>query len=108
MARFGGDEFATLLNNLDVDINIATLEVEYIALKILNSIAMPISIEHDGQELIIHLQCTVSIGITLFLYESGDEKAFLENVLLRSDRAMYQAKKAGGNKVLFYQGNASE
>jgi diguanylate cyclase (GGDEF)-like protein len=108
VARFGGDEFATLLNNLDVDINIATLEVEYIALKILNSIAMPISIEHDGQELIIHLQCTVSIGITLFLYETGDEKAFLENVLLRSDRAMYQAKKAGGNQVLFYQGNASE
>jgi diguanylate cyclase (GGDEF)-like protein len=108
VARFGGDEFVTLLNNLDVDINIAASEAEHIALKILNSIAMPISIEHDGQELIIQPQCTVSIGATLFLYETGEEKAFLENVLLRSDRAMYQAKKAGGNQVLFYEANASE
>jgi diguanylate cyclase (GGDEF)-like protein len=108
VARFGGDEFATLLNNLDVDINIATSEVEYIALKILNSIAMPISIEHDGQELIIHLQCTVSIGITLFLYETGDEKAFLENVLKSADKAMYQAKKAGGNQIQFNQANVIE
>jgi len=108
VARFGGDEFATLLNNLDVDINIATSEVEYIALKILNSIAMPISIEHDGQELIIQPQCTVSIGIALFLYETGEEKAFLENVLKSADKAMYQAKKAGGNQIKFNEVNASE
>lgn len=108
VARFGGDEFATLLNNLDVDINIATSEVEYIALKILNSIAMPISIEHDGQELIIQPQCTVSIGATLFLYETGEEKAFLENVLKSADKAMYQAKKAGGNQIQFNQANVIE
>ncbi len=99
VARFGGDEFAVLLGNLDADIKVATSEVESIAIKIRDSIAMPVTIEHGGDELVIEPQCTVSIGVSLFLYSVREENTILEKVLNLSDTAMYQAKREGGNRI---------
>jgi GGDEF domain-containing protein len=34
----------------------------------------------------------------VFLYEVGDPKSVLDNIISVSDKAMYQAKQAGGNQ----------
>lgn len=47
----------------------------------------------------INLQCTVSIGITVFLFELGDRRAILQKLATMSNMAMNQAKKAGGNRI---------
>ena len=99
VARFGGDEFAVLISNLDVDKKRAITEVEMISEKIRSSIAMPVIAKRDHEELVINPQCTVSIGAALFLYTLGEPKAVLENILDLADKAMYQAKQAGGNQV---------
>lgn len=97
VARFGGDEYAALLTNLSNNLETATSEVEAIAEKIRSSIAIPVAIEHDGAQIVIAPQCTISIGVILFLYSEGETKTILENMIALSDKEMYQVKKAGGN-----------
>lgn len=99
IARFGGDEFVVLLNDLGSDRKEAAAKVESIAEKIRSSIAMPVTIEHGGQSLIIKPQCTVSAGATLFLCAIGELKTSMESMLALADKTMYQAKKAGGNRI---------
>lgn len=97
VARFGGDEYAALLTNLSTNLKTATSEVESIAEKIRSSVAIPVTVEQDGVQMAIVPQCTISIGITLFLFEEGDAKSILENMIALADKAMYQVKRAGGN-----------
>jgi len=101
VARLGGDEFAVVLGSLNTDLKVATIEVEGIAEKIRSSIAMPVSCEQDGKAVLITPQCTVSIGVNLFLYAPDEPSAILEGMLASSDKSMYQVKKAGGNQIRF-------
>jgi GGDEF domain-containing protein len=47
-------------------------------------------------------QCSVSIGVVVFIDREGSQDDFLRWV----DAAMYQAKKAGGNLIRFYDAKA--
>lgn len=102
VARFGGDEFAILLNGLSVNMDESILNAEVIAEKIRSTIAQPyfLTVEPElYQEKIITYNCTASIGVSLFLeYEVSQD-----DILKHADDAMYQAKESGRNKVLFYQ-----
>lgn len=98
LARFGGDEFVVLLNNLDSDDKLAAVELEHIAEKIRKGIDTPVTVERDSKQLIISPQCTASIGFALFAPEHDEQKS-LEKMLILTDKAMYQAKKSGGNKI---------
>ena len=102
VARFGGDEFVVLLNELSANKDEAILSAGVIAEKVRSSIAQPyfLIVEPElHQDKIITHNCTASIGVALFLEYVVSQ----DDILKYSDRAMYQAKESGRNKVLFYQ-----
>lgn len=99
VARLGGDEFVVILTDLDTDKEFANREAVMIAEKIRSSIAMPVTARVSDVDFVIKPQCTASIGATVFLLSTGEPKAALEKILIQSDKAMYQAKKAGGNRI---------
>jgi len=82
VARFGGDEFTILLNELDRPEDAAA-----VAEKVITAVAHPCPL--DNHEVFV----TTSIGIALFP-EDGDEPDVLVG---RADAAMYESKKRGKN-----------
>jgi diguanylate cyclase (GGDEF)-like protein/PAS domain S-box-containing protein len=80
VARFGGDEFAILLEEIK-DVSVAI----NIAKRIHESLALPLNL--NGHEII----CTGSIGIAL----SGSKYNEPESLLRDADIAMYRAKHQG-------------
>ncbi|WP_036300030.1 bifunctional diguanylate cyclase/phosphodiesterase [Methylotenera sp. L2L1] len=92
VARFGGDEFVVVLEDLDQNVTDAASIAEQIGNKILLAL-------HEPCQFGTHqYQSTSSIGITLF---NGDEHD-IEELLKQADISMYQAKKAGRNTLRFF------
>jgi len=86
-ARFGGDEFAVILNDIaEID------GIPKLAQKIVNCFTLPFN--YEGRELFI----TTSIGISLFP-DDGDN---CQTLLKKSDAAMYHAKSKGRNTYQIY------
>lgn len=99
VARFGGDEFVVLLNELDRDRNLSVHQSRIVAEKIRASLSYPYDLVTqggDGQTITVRHVCTVSIGMLLFHGEHADP----EQVLAKADAAMYQAKESG-NAIQF-------
>ena len=100
VARMGGDEFLVLLEDLDVS-DLAAIQAEHVASKILLSLAAPYTLnfadDAEGSSPRIH-QCTSSIGIALF----RDQSVSAQELMKRADTAMYQAKAAGRNTLRFF------
>ena len=92
VARFGGDEFVVLLEDLSIDCPQARSQAEIVAHKILNALGLPYTL---GDKI---YNSTPSIGAVVFLQ---DHETILE-LLRRADDAMYQSKAAGRNTVNFY------
>lgn len=88
VARFGGDEFAMMLENLP---NIESLEQRIE--KIQAQLCQPYFLENET------FNTTVSIGIAIGSesYKNADE------VLRDADTAMYEAKKHGRGKAILFQ-----
>ena len=84
LARMGGEEFVVLLP--DASLEEATQLAERLRQAIADSAMSPVA-GYPG--------CTVSIGVTLL--DAADTS--IEDCLLRADRAMYQAKQDGRNRV---------
>ena len=92
LARFGGDEFVVLLEDMYTNEQIAATQAETVAVKILATIGQPYFInEHE-------FHSTASVGITLF---RGKIKT-MEEMLKRADVALYQAKTEGRNTLRFF------
>ncbi|MRW91531.1 EAL domain-containing protein [Duganella sp. FT80W] len=89
VARFGGDEFVILLEDLGID---AATSAQEIATKVLQSFHEPFEI--DGAQ---HYS-TTSIGVAVF----GREPTTVDEVLKRADLAMYHAKAEGRNCVSLF------
>jgi len=87
VGRYGGDEFVIVLPKTTAK------GAEKIAKKILKMIS---SIHVDS----IQSNISVSIGI---VKQSNEEE--IEELLNKADNAMYQAKKNGGNCLIFYKEN---
>jgi diguanylate cyclase (GGDEF)-like protein len=91
IARFGGDEFVVVLEDLEVQNTEAAVHAESVANKILAALHQPYLINdhkhHSG----------ASIGITIF---SGNQSS-TEDLLKQADIAMYEAKKVR-NTVRFF------
>lgn len=84
IGRYGGEEFAILLNNVDSK---KALEIgEEIRSKIEKALIL-----EDGK----YIKITVSIGIFSSLKEES-----LENMLKFADEALYKAKNSGRNRVI--------
>ena len=90
-----------LLSDLNVDKVESSAQAEIIAEKIRLALAEPyvLTIKHDGgADSTVEHQCSASIGVMVFTQLEGSQ----DDVLNWADRAMYQAKEAGGNVVQFY------
>lgn len=87
VARFGGDEFTIILNNL-VHVSMA----ELVARKILEQLNAPFLLK--GQ----HITISGSIGIAIFPNDGTND----QDLARHADIAMYQAKELGRNSVQFY------
>jgi diguanylate cyclase (GGDEF)-like protein/PAS domain S-box-containing protein len=102
VARFGGDEFVVLLSDLDEDRAESQIQVQRVAEKIRLALELPYSLSfynEDETPRAVDHHCSASIGVALFLnHEAGQS-----DLLKWADAAMYEAKKAGGNKVRSYQ-----
>lgn len=85
-ARLGGDEFIIRFVVLDTE-----FDIESIAGKLLDKIHQPIEI--SGK--VIYPQ--VSIGIS----EAPRQARDISSLLRLADKAMYQAKKHGGDQVFY-------
>ncbi|MEG0693699.1 MAG: diguanylate cyclase, partial [Oscillospiraceae bacterium] len=87
VSRFGGDEFIIICS----DINEVS-EIEDIATAILKKITEPISV-YDEQ-----FNLTGSVGISIYPGGGGDSEELIAN----ADMAMYEAKKQGKNRYMFF------
>ena len=92
VARLGGDEFVVVLEDLSQIPEVAAAHARSVGAKIQESISRPYQLE--GNE----CHTTSSMGITVF----GDHDAGTNDVLQQADIAMYQAKAAGRNNLLFF------
>lgn len=80
IARFSGDEFVVVCDDVE-----GAAQVESVVARLQASLSQPF--RHEGQELLLH----ASIGIAV---SSAGESA--EELLAKSDAAMYCAKETGG------------
>ncbi|BCN93473.1 hypothetical protein THMIRHAM_12580 [Thiomicrorhabdus immobilis] len=92
VSRTGGDEFIILLEQLGKTDNSAAKQAKKIADKILQQLAIPYSIKGLEQKI------SASIGISIYT----DHQETIDEMMVRSDLAMYQAKSDGRNTVRFF------
>jgi diguanylate cyclase len=86
VARIGGDEFVLLLNDIADE-----ADAETVVHKVFEHIAKPYKIANR------EVHAFLSIGIAIFPSDALDA----ETLLKRADKAMYHAKKIGGNTYQF-------
>jgi diguanylate cyclase (GGDEF)-like protein/PAS domain S-box-containing protein len=92
VARLGGDEFIVMLEGLGVETEQAAAQARAVAEKIRNSLGQ----SYRLGEIVHHSSC--SIGISLF----RDHEITVDDLLKRSDTAMYEAKASGRNALRFF------
>lgn len=105
VARFGGDEFVVIVNELDWEKSESIKLAGRIAEKIRARLAQPYVLKADADsstEIAVEHSCTASIGVTLFL---GDGASEVE-VLRFADTAMYQAKVSGRDRFQYLDSGA--
>jgi diguanylate cyclase (GGDEF)-like protein/PAS domain S-box-containing protein len=87
VARFGGDEFAIMLEEVK-----DPLDVERVAQKIIAAISTPVDLEG------VEVQVGVSIGVSMYPADSRSVADLFKN----ADSAMYLAKSQGKNRCQFF------
>ncbi|WP_315651775.1 bifunctional diguanylate cyclase/phosphodiesterase [Roseateles aquae] len=92
VARWGGDEFVVLLQDLGQERQRAHLHAEAAAEKLLRVLGQPYLIDQHNHH------STPSIGIVVWNDASGGS----EELLKHADHAMYEAKSAGRNRLAFF------
>ena len=105
-ARLGGDEFVVILEDLDED-DLAAVQAQAVATTLLAELGKPYRLDVAGEgtgpgEHRHH--CSASIGITLFRGHSVTR----DELMKRTDTAMYQAKAAGRATLRFFDPQMQE
>lgn len=91
VGRLGGDELVILIHNLDANERIAHDVALSVAEKLLDSIDKPINFKGTT------LNVSASVGVFILGLENIDT----ESAIRAADKAMYQAKQAGGGSIVF-------
>ena len=89
VARFGGDEFVVVLEDLMYED-----QATAVAQKIIDNLAIPLNIENQ------EISVRISIGITLFPRDGNKVETLLKN----ADTAMYRTKGLGQDNIQIYTG----
>ncbi|MBI5006131.1 MAG: bacteriohemerythrin [Nitrosomonadales bacterium] len=89
VARFGGDEFAIILGNLD-----APEQAQGVAEKIVQAFGQSMGLA-DGSE------CTVGASVGISIYPNHGSA--MDNLMTAADRAMYESKRSGKNTYTFFR-----
>jgi len=98
IARWGGDEFVVLVDNLSPS-RARTMEIlEQIAQNVLMALRKPYYINSE------EYQCSATIGVSLFRGVSHP----IESVISQADKAMYKAKLSGKNAVCVHARKSAE
>lgn len=84
VCRFGGEEFCVILPELDKKEALTVAETLRLTIE-----SAPMILRRQERTV------TVSIGVASFPNDAGDE----EELLIKADRAMYEAKQKGRNRV---------
>jgi diguanylate cyclase (GGDEF)-like protein/PAS domain S-box-containing protein len=92
VARFGGDEFVVLLENVSTDADEAAHGAGSVAEKIRETLSRPYILKDR--------EYTSSPSIGVSLYRGNAET--MDEVLKHADAAMYRAKESGRNNVCFF------
>jgi diguanylate cyclase (GGDEF)-like protein len=101
VARFGGDEFVVLLEDLGADYGAAAANTMVSANKIRNALNLPYKLLGAASP---GWHCSPSIGIAVFVGQSET----MDTVLDKADKALYQAKKSGKNTICLSQPTESD
>jgi diguanylate cyclase (GGDEF)-like protein len=88
-ARFGGEEFVLLMPQTDLT------DACNVAERLRQAIAS-LTIHSDDA---VSFGMTISVGVALFDAQSGADR--MSSLLSRADNALYRAKSAGRNQVVF-------
>ncbi|OIO73764.1 MAG: PAS domain S-box protein [Zetaproteobacteria bacterium CG1_02_53_45] len=88
VARFGGDEFAFVLNDVKSQENVAAIAGKMIAL-----LSQPYVLNGE--------QCTIGGSVGAAIYP--DDHADMDSLIHQADTAMYAAKNGGKNHCRFYE-----
>ena len=90
VCRLGGDEFVLLFESVD-DI----LDLRRPLKRIVESLIRPFDIESH------QIQVSASIGVTVYPFDNADA----DTLLRHADQAMYMAKQAGRNQIIWFDVN---
>jgi diguanylate cyclase (GGDEF)-like protein/PAS domain S-box-containing protein len=93
VARYGGDEFVVILQNLPGAAGDAAVEVEAVASEILSAIKQTVVFDS------LSFQTTASVGAVLF---QGEGRG-LEELLQRANLAMFEAKRWRRGSLRFFE-----
>jgi diguanylate cyclase (GGDEF)-like protein len=97
VARLGGDEFAVLVEEIGDTPSQSVSAINRIGEKLLDAISFP----HTAGNR--HVRVSASIGVAFFgpgFTENGEWEA--ESIVRRADDAMYEAKRQGKSRLVFY------
>ena len=86
--RYGGEEFAIILND-------STVEDARAVAERIRQLAQRLTVEHEGES----ISFTVSLGLAQFSADFKSAMAWLEC----SDQALYKAKESGRNQYCIYE-----
>jgi diguanylate cyclase (GGDEF)-like protein len=92
LARLGGDEFVVLCDGLD-----AIKQATAIAQRAIDSFRTPFTLS------VGRVEVTLSIGIAV----DGNRALASDDLLNNADRAMYEAKRKGGDRCQFFEDSSS-
>ena len=102
VARFGGDEFIVLVDDLDEDEAESKRQATNVAQKIQSVMSQPfrLTVSDMGKaDTTFDTHCTASIGVAVF----HGSQASQDNLISRADAAMYRAKRDGRSLIRFFE-----
>lgn len=94
LARYGGEEFAVILPGTDAE------GARHMA-EVLGQAVRDLRIDHCGSDAAPYVTLSIGVVTTIPSPEEGD--GGMDMLLEQADQALYQAKKAGRNRVLAWK-----